>query len=190
MNLRRWLALACSAACAATFLPSPAPAAEEAPKEEKEKEKPVEVEPVKPATPVPGAPVSTRSLKAEAKAQKSLVQAERDIARLEGKLNEISDALTIASIDADVDAVARLGAEYDRTHTELDAAYAEGLRRLLKRAVDSPQHFDVALDAAFVLKSLERVGDHARNLARQVRGIVNGTVTRDGLRPQAQAGLR
>jgi len=68
---------------------------------------------------------------------------------------------------------------------ELDAAYAEGLRRLLKRAVDSPQHFDVALEAAFVLKSLERVGDHARNLARQVRGIVNDTVTRGGLRQQA-----
>jgi phosphate transport system protein len=68
---------------------------------------------------------------------------------------------------------------------ELDAEYADGLRRLLKRAVDSPQHFDVALDAAFVLKSLERVGDHARNLARQVRGIVSETVTRDGVRQQA-----
>lgn len=68
---------------------------------------------------------------------------------------------------------------------ELDAEYAQGLRRLLKRAVDSPRHFDVALDAAFVLKSLERVGDHARNLARQVRGIVDEAVARDGVRQQA-----
>jgi phosphate transport system protein len=55
---------------------------------------------------------------------------------------------------------------------ELDAEYSSGLRRLLTRAVQDPQHFDVTLEAAFVLKSLERIGDHARNLARQVRGMV------------------
>ncbi len=64
------------------------------------------------------------SLRSEAKAQKALVAAERDIAKLEGKLNELSDALAVASIDADVDALARLGTEYDRTQSDLDAAYA------------------------------------------------------------------
>ena len=38
MNLRRWLALACTAACVAAFLPSPARSAEEAAKAEKKKE--------------------------------------------------------------------------------------------------------------------------------------------------------
>ncbi len=56
--------------------------------------------------------------------QKSLVQIEREIGRLEGKLNELSDALTVASIDADVEAVARLSEEYARVHAELDDAYA------------------------------------------------------------------
>jgi len=51
---------------------------------------------------------------------------------------------------------------------DLDAEYAAGLRRLLTRAMENPRHFDVALEAAFVLKSLERIGDHARNLARHV----------------------
>jgi phosphate transport system protein len=54
---------------------------------------------------------------------------------------------------------------------ELDAEYAAGLRRLLTRAMEDPRHFDVALQAAFVLKSLERIGDHARNLARQLQSI-------------------
>jgi phosphate transport system protein len=54
---------------------------------------------------------------------------------------------------------------------ELDAEYAAGLRRLLTRAMEDPRHFDVALEAAFVLKSLERIGDHARNLARHVLTI-------------------
>jgi phosphate transport system protein len=51
---------------------------------------------------------------------------------------------------------------------DLDAEYAAGLRCLLTRAMEDPRHFDVALEAAFVLKSLERIGDHARNLARQI----------------------
>jgi ATP-binding cassette subfamily F protein 3 len=70
----------------------------------------------------PALPVSRSSQ--DAKLQKSLTQAERDIARLEGKLNEISDALTVASIDEDIDGVARLGVEYERAQAELEGAYA------------------------------------------------------------------
>jgi phosphate transport system protein len=51
---------------------------------------------------------------------------------------------------------------------ELDDEYADGLRRLLTRAMEDSRYFSVALEAAFVLKSLERIGDHARNLARLV----------------------
>jgi phosphate transport system protein len=54
---------------------------------------------------------------------------------------------------------------------DLDAEYSAGLRRLLTRAMEDPRHFEVALQAAFVLKSLERIGDHARNLARHVLTI-------------------
>ena len=58
------------------------------------------------------------------RAQKSLVQVERDIGRLESKLNELSDALTVAGIDADSAAMSRLSEEYARAQTELDDAYA------------------------------------------------------------------
>ena len=51
---------------------------------------------------------------------------------------------------------------------ELDAEYAAGLRRLLTRAMENPRGFEVTVQTAFVLKSLERIGDHARNLARHV----------------------
>jgi ATP-binding cassette, subfamily F, member 3 len=72
--------------------------------------------------------------------QKSLTQIERDIGRLEGKLNELSDALAVASIDADVAAVARLGGEYERTQAELEAAYA--------RWEELSAQFEVAAGAA------------------------------------------
>jgi phosphate transport system protein len=61
-----------------------------------------------------------------------------------------------------------LAAEVIARDHELDAEYGAGLRRLLTRAMEDPRHFEVALEAAFVLKSLERIGDHARNLARHV----------------------
>jgi len=54
---------------------------------------------------------------------------------------------------------------------ELDAEYAAGLRRLITRAMEDPRQVSVALEAAFALKSLERIGDHARNLARHMQNI-------------------
>jgi len=64
-----------------------------------------------------------------------------------------------------------LAAEVIARDRELDEEYGAGLRRLLTRAMEDPRHFEVALDAAFVLKSLERIGDHARNLARHLLAI-------------------
>jgi phosphate transport system protein len=55
---------------------------------------------------------------------------------------------------------------------DLDAEYAAGLRRLLTRAMEDPHQLDVAMEAAFVLKSLERIGDHARIVARHIQSIV------------------
>lgn len=54
---------------------------------------------------------------------------------------------------------------------ELDDEYAAGLRRLMTRALEDPRQVSVAIEAAFALKALERIGDHARNLARQVTAI-------------------
>jgi phosphate transport system protein len=76
-----------------------------------------------------------------------------------------------------------LAAEVIARDRDLDAEYTAGLRRLLTRAMEDPRHFDVAMEAAFVLKSLERIGDHARNLARHVQSIGND----DGHHPEQLA---
>ncbi len=60
---------------------------------------------------------------------------------------------------------------------ELDDEYADGVRRLLTRAMEDSRFFSVALEAAFVLKSLERIGDHARNISRLVISIGPRDVT-------------
>jgi len=59
----------------------------------------------------------------DADTQKELGQVEREVSRLEGRLNELSDALTVATIDNDVDAISRLGIEYEKTQEALDEIY-------------------------------------------------------------------
>ena len=88
----------------------------------------------------------------------------RHLARLAANLLRMSlDALDTLDFE-----LARKVVAGDR---ELDDGYADGLRRLLTRAMEDARHFNVALDDAIVLKSLERIGDHARNIARIVLSI-------------------
>jgi phosphate transport system protein len=62
----------------------------------------------------------------------------------------------------------QLAAQVVSQDRELDAEYRDGMRRLLTRAMEDVRYFNVALEAAFVLKSLERIGDHARNIGRLI----------------------
>ena len=51
----------------------------------------------------------------------------------------------------------------------LDANYNHAMERLLSRPAPGLSGFRRAVHAAFIMKSLERVGDHARNLARLIQ---------------------
>ncbi|MBX6342090.1 MAG: ABC-F family ATP-binding cassette domain-containing protein, partial [Thermomicrobiaceae bacterium] len=70
--------------------------------------------------------------------QQELSAAEREIGRLEQRLNELSDDLAVATIDQDVEAIARLGREYEEAQALLDAAYArwEEIGRRLDEAAE------------------------------------------------------
>src|SRR5262245_48807494 len=56
---------------------------------------------------------------------------------------------------------------------EMDAEYAAALRRLLTRAMEDARQLHGAIEAAFIMRSLERIGDHARNIARHI-GFIGG----------------
>lgn len=64
-----------------------------------------------------------------------------------------------------------LAADVIRRDKEIDLEYAAGLRRLLTRTMEDPRHLNVGIESAFALKSLERIGDHARNVARILRSM-------------------
>jgi len=86
-------------------------------------------------------------------------------------LGELAVSLLRLALEALDTIDANLCHEVIARDKDLDAEYAAGLRRLLTRAMEDPRHFEVTVEAAFVLKSLERIGDHARNLARHILTI-------------------
>jgi len=59
----------------------------------------------------------------ESRLQKQLVSAERDISRLEARLNDLSDAIAIAGVDGQRERLQVLGVEYAEAERQLDGAY-------------------------------------------------------------------
>jgi ATP-binding cassette subfamily F protein 3 len=70
------------------------------------------------------APSPRKAPASEQRLQKQLVSIEQTIGRLEGELNELSDAIAIASVDSDLGRLESLGQSYTASQSELDDAYA------------------------------------------------------------------
>jgi phosphate transport system protein len=58
--------------------------------------------------------------------------------------------------------------------SELDAEFAAALRQLLTLAMQDQRFLGATIDTVFALKGLERIGDHAKNIAEQVVFIASG----------------
>jgi phosphate transport system protein len=58
--------------------------------------------------------------------------------------------------------------------SELDAEFAAALRQLLTLAMQDQRYLGVTIDTVFALKGLERIGDHAKNIAEQVVFVASG----------------
>lgn len=55
---------------------------------------------------------------------------------------------------------------------DLDREFQAGMRDLVTYVMEDPRNLPIALDTVFVLKALERVGDHARSVASTVPRFV------------------
>ena len=64
-------------------------------------------------------------------------------------------------------------------HDDLIDQEFEGLiRKLITFMMEDPRTISSSIDLVFVAKAIERVGDHAKNLAEQIIYIVKGTDVR------------
>jgi ATP-binding cassette subfamily F protein 3 len=83
---------------------------------------PAKPEPVHEA-PKPTPAKHTGASRSESAVRKAVTGAEREISKLESKLNEISDALTIAEVDQNFEMMAELSEQFDTTQERLELAY-------------------------------------------------------------------
>ncbi len=77
-----------------------------------------------------------------------------------------------------LDAFARLDVEKAfqvlQADAEVDREYQTATRTLMTYMMEDPRHISRMINVLWVLRSLERIGDHARNLAEQVIYMVKG----------------
>jgi phosphate transport system protein len=90
--------------------------------------------------------------------------------------------LATASLRKSLDAFARLdiekAVEVIKQDNLIDQEFDGLLRKLITYMMEDPRTISASIDLVFVAKAIERVGDHAKNLAEQTIYIVKGTDVR------------
>ena len=78
-----------------------------------------------------------------------------------------------------LDAFARLdaadAASIIRQDVAIDTEFRSILRQLITFMMEDPRTISTALEIVWIAKAIERIGDHAKNMAEQVVYIVKGT---------------
>ena len=86
--------------------------------------------------------------------------------------------LASALLQGSLDALARLdvekAVEIAQENIELDSEFQSSLRRLITYMMEDPRTIGNAINVIFMVKALERIGDHAMNIAEYVIYIVKG----------------
>ena len=88
----------------------------------------------------------------------------------------------ISMLRRTLDAFARLdcntAAEVIRDDAGIDTEFRSILRQLITYMMEDPRTISTALDVVWIAKAIERIGDHAKNMAEYVIYIVKGTDVR------------
>ena len=86
-----------------------------------------------------------------------------------------------------LDAFARLdcnaATEVIRQDASIDSEFRSVLRQLVTYMMEDPRTISTALEIIWVAKAIERMGDHAKNMAEYVIYIVKGTDVRHTATP-------
>ena len=75
----------------------------------------------------------------------------------------------------------------DAAQREIDAAFSAILRQLISYMMEDPRTITAALEIVFIAKSIERIGDHAKNIAEAVVQVVKGKDVRHSSAEQIRA---
>ena len=90
--------------------------------------------------------------------------------------------LAVAQLRKALDAFARLDTtralEVLKQDDQIDQEFEGLMRKLITYMMEDPRTISSSIDLVFVAKAVERVGDHAKNLAEAIIYIVKGTDVR------------
>ncbi|HTR57987.1 MAG TPA: phosphate signaling complex protein PhoU [Casimicrobiaceae bacterium] len=109
------------------------------------------------------------------------------------RLHDIARAAELAedNLQLALDAFARLDVNAAATVVSndeaIDAAFLSILRQLISYMMEDPRTITPALEIVFIAKSIERVGDHAKNIAENVVQVVKGKDVRHATAEQIRA---
>jgi phosphate transport system protein len=135
-----------------------------------------------------------RFLMAISRATQNLERAGDEVARIARMVKSIVDSgsprnlpsselrvaadLAAGMLRKTLDAFARLditmAVAIIRSDDQIDNEYNGFMRKLITYMMEDPRTISASLDLMFLAKSIERVGDHAKNIAEQIIFIVKG----------------
>jgi phosphate transport system protein len=102
--------------------------------------------------------------------------------------------LAVAQLRKALDAFARLDTAQAvnvlKTDDQIDQEFDGLLRKLITYMMEDPRTISSSIDLVFVAKAIERVGDHAKNLAEAVIYVVKGTDVRHTAMSDVEAAIR
>jgi phosphate transport system protein len=73
---------------------------------------------------------------------------------------------------------------------EIDAEFDGFVRKLITYMMEDPRTISASLDLLFIAKAIERVGDHAKNIAEFIIYIVKGTDVRHSPMDQVESAVK
>jgi phosphate transport system protein len=109
------------------------------------------------------------------------------------RFHEITRAAELAesNLQLALDAFARLdvnaAAQVVSNDEAIDSAFLSILRQLISYMMEDPRTITPALEIVFIAKSIERIGDHAKNIAENVVHVVKGKDVRHATAEQIRA---
>ncbi|PLZ03061.1 phosphate transport system regulatory protein PhoU [Burkholderia sp. WAC0059] len=94
----------------------------------------------------------------------------------------VSGEMAVSILRRALDAFARLdtvaAAQIVRDDKAIDEEFRAFVRKLVTYMMEDPRMISVGLDYLFIAKAIERIGDHAKNIAEFIIYIVKGTDVR------------
>jgi phosphate transport system protein len=107
---------------------------------------------------------------------------------------EFEAQLATAQLRKALDAFARLDTaralEVLKQDDQIDQEFEGLMRKLITYMMEDPRTISASIDLVFVAKAIERVGDHAKNLAEAIIYVVKGTDVRHAPLDQVENAVR